>query len=301
MSDQPSPLTSLIVRHTPADGMHDCALPGVTLIRSSTPTMPMPVVYEPSICILAQGRKQVLAGEQMLEYDCAHYLIAAVDVPVIGAVTEASAARPYLCVYYRFNRPELAKLALRGDASAAGQSGARHATRGLAVHAVTPQLVGAFTRLVELLDTPADIAALAPLIEQEIIYRLSTGPAGAEMRHIAVGDRSLNQVTRAIGWIKDHFREPITIGLLAEQAGMSPSSLHAHFKSITQLSPIQYRARLRLQEARRLMVAEGMDAAQAAFKVGYDSASQFSREYGRLYGEAPATDAHRLRGRGAIL
>lgn len=293
-------LTSLMLRHAPADGMHDCALPGVTLIRSSTPTMPMPAVYEPSICVMAQGSKQVLAGEQILNYDSARYLIAAVDVPAVGAVTEATVERPYLCVYYRFNRPELTKLALKVDA-AARQDGISGPVRGLAVHDTTPQLVDAFTRLVELLDTPADIDTLAPLIEQEIIYRLATGPARAVMHHIATGDRSLNQVSRAIGWIKDHYREPITIDILAEQAGMSPSSLHAHFKSITHLSPIQYRARLRLQEARRLMVAEGMDAAQAAFKVGYDSASQFSREYGRLYGEAPATDASRLRGRAAIL
>lgn len=283
-------LSDLIAHFMPSDGLADCDLPRVTLIRSSSPTLPMPVVYEPSICLIAQGRKQVALGDRLLVYDAEQYLVASVDMPVVGSVIGASRAAPYLCLQYKFDLAALGALSLEMGLPASGREPA-----GLALHRLTPGLLDAFTRLVALLETPADIPVLAPLIEREILYRLLTGSTAALMQHIASQDSSLARVSRAIGWIKSHYREPLTIEALAGHAGMSPSSLHAHFKSVTRLSPLRYRTQLRLQEARRLMIAEGLEAAQAGFRVGYESPSQFSREYARLYGAAPATDAVRAR------
>jgi len=288
-------LSDLIARFVPADGLADCALPRVTLIRSSSPTLPMPVVYEPSICLVAQGRKQVALGDRLLVYDAGQFVVASVDMPVVGSVIGASRAAPYLCLQYKFDLAALGALSLEMRLPAPGREPA-----GLALHRPTPGLLDAFTRLLALLETPADIPILAPLVEREILYRLLTGSTVAMMRHIASQDGSLARVSRAIGWIKAHYREPLSIEMLAGHAGMSPSSLHAHFKSVTRLSPLRYRAQLRLQEARRLMIAEGLEAAQAGFRVGYESPSQFSREYARLYGAAPATEAGRARDAGAV-
>lgn len=281
----------LILRHTPSDGVHPCALPRVTLIRSSGPTMPMPVIYRPSVCLVAQGRKQAVLGDAMLVYDAAKFLVVSVDLPVVGSVIEASRQAPYLCLQYDLDPALLSDLVL---AYAPAEKSLAQET-GLALHAMSPALADACRRLVALLDTPGDSPALAPLIEREILYRLVTGPAAPMMRHIATGDGSLARVSRAISWIKAHYDQPFEVEALADLAGMSPSSLHAHFKAVTRMSPLQYRGMLRLQEARRLMVAEGTDAAQAGFRVGYNSPSQFSREYVRLYGLAPAADAARVR------
>jgi AraC-like DNA-binding protein len=286
-------LSALISQNMPSDGMRDCALPRVILIRSSSPTMPMPVVYEPSICLVTQGRKRVVLGDQMLVYDAERYLIASIEVPVVGSVIEATTDVPYLCLQYKFDLPALSALSLE-----AAPHGSKRCVTGLALDRVTPALLDAFARLLALLDTPADIPVLAPLIEREILYRLTTGPASEVMRHIASTDSSLARVARVIGWIKAHYRQPFTIDALSDLAGMSPSSLHAHFKAATRMSPLQYRSQLRLQEARRLMVGDGLEAAQAGFHVGYESPSQFSREYVRLYGAAPASDAARVRREG---
>ncbi|KYF72723.1 AraC family transcriptional regulator [Sorangium cellulosum] len=287
-------LSALIVRHTAADGMHACELPRVTLIRSSRPTLPMPALYTPSLCLVTQGRKQAVLGGRLYDYDAARYLVVSVDLPVVGSVIEASMAAPYLCLQLHLDMGMLGELVLeRFPVDRAAPPPA-----GLGIHEVTPALVDACARLVALLDTPEDIAALGPLIEREILYRLVTGPAAEMMRHIARSGGGLARVSRVISWIKAHYAEPFTIEALAAHAGMSESSLHAHFKSATMMSPLQYRAQLRLQEARRLMVAEGVEAAQAGFRVGYDSPSQFSREYRRLFGAPPAMDASRLRASG---
>ena len=284
-------LSSLLERHTPRDGMHACALPGVTLIRSSAPTMPMPSIYTPSVCLVTQGRKRAALGDRTFVYGMGDYLVASVDLPIVGTVIEASAEEPYLCLQIDFDVAVLSELAIahpRPGASA--QPGT-----GLMINDVTDALAGACGRLLSLLDTPGDIAALAPLANREILYRLLTGPAADMMRHIALADGSLVRISRAIGWIKDHYDQPLSIETLAAEAAMSPSTLHAHFKAVTTMSPLQYRTQLRLQEARRLMVAEGAEAAQAGFRVGYESPSQFNREYSRRFGAAPAKDAAQLR------
>jgi AraC-like DNA-binding protein len=274
------------------DGMHATAIPNVFLIRSSQPTEPLHGLQQPAVCIVAQGRKQVMAGRAMLVYDPAHYLVAAVEVPVIGQILEASAAKPYLCL--RLDLDPSAIAALMMEAPTGGDDGGSPGA-SLAISRVTPPLLDAAVRLLRLLETPDDIAVLAPLAEREILYRLLTGEQASRLRQIAIAESRTQQVARAIGWIKANFRAPFSIEALAAHAHMSPSTLHTHFKAVTAMSPLQYQKQIRLQEARRLILSQSLDAAVAGHSVGYDSPSQFSREYKRLFGAPPARDIARLR------
>jgi AraC-like DNA-binding protein len=291
--DRLAALTETLGRHAPADGIHPCPLPGVSLLRSSTPTMPMPVVYEPTLCIVAQGRKRAVLGATAFIYDAASYLVASVDLPVMGSVIEASAERPYLCLRLDLDMTALGELAIRHPETRPEAEGL---PAGIALNRTTPALLDAATRLVRLLDTPDDIEALAPLTIREILYRLLTGDSGATIRQMARADSRLNQIARAIVWMRTHFREACPIGKLAEVAGMSRSAFHAHFRAITSMSPLEFRTHLRMHEAQRLMVGGAMDAAGAGFTVGYGSPSQFSRDYARIFGMPPARHAGRLRG-----
>jgi AraC-like DNA-binding protein len=283
-------LALAIARHATTDGIHPTALPGLSLLRSSAPSTPIHTVYQPTLCIVAQGRKRVMLGQTAFVYDPAMFLVVAVDLPVIGAVIQASAAEPYLCLRLDLDLVALGELAL-GHPIPAGSE----ASAGLALSPATPGLIDAAVRLVQLLDTPADAAVLAPLVEREILWRLMTGEQGAMIRRIASAESRLAQVGRAIGWLKDHFADRFAIEAVAGIAGMSPSTFYEHFKAATSMTPLQYRNQLRLQEARRLMVLESLDAAAAGFHVGFDSPSQFSRDYVRLFGLPPARDAALLR------
>lgn len=286
-------LAALMLRHTPGDGLHATAIPRVTLIRSSRPTEPIHMVHEPAVCLVVQGAKSVMLGDRVLNYDASRFLVVTVDVPLAGHVTQASPEAPYLCL--RLDLDPAALAALVTDAAAPPPAAAARTTRGLELSPVTAPLVEAAARLLRLLDTPADIGFLAPLAEREIHYRLLTGDQGQTLRHIAGADSRLARVGRAIAWIKAHYDRPIPIATLATEAGMSPSALHEHFKAITAMSPLQYHKQLRLQEARRLMLAGAHDAGGASYAVGYESPSQFSREYARLFGAPPAKDVARLR------
>lgn len=289
---QSEPLARAIARHLPADGTVATAIPGVTLIRASTPTLPMPVVYEPTVCFVAQGRKRALLGTAVYDYDPAHHLIASIGLPVVGAVTAASREAPYLSLQLDLDPGELAELALDHPGVAGGDAAA---PPGLTLGATAPALLDAATRLVTLLDTPADAAALAPLVRREIHYRLLAAPEGAALRQLARSDTRLSQIGRAIRWIRDHYRERCPVDEAAAVAALSRSAFHHHFKVVTGLSPLAFRTRLRLQEARRLMLSEAIEAASAGYRVGYESPSQFSRDYARLFGAPPAADAGRLR------
>ena len=284
-------LIELLDRHAPADGTFKTALPGVSLIRASAPTTPMPVIYEPTVCFVAQGRKQAMLGATCYVYDAARYLTASVDLPVMGSVIEASETHPYLCLQMDLDRSELGDLVLRHDHAVDRPSDAA----GIALNTAAPELLDAVTRLAGLLDHPKDLTALAPLVLREIHYRLLTGPGGAIIRHMAQADSRLNQISKAILWIRANFRQACRIEAAAEVAGMSRSSFHHHFRAITDMTPIEFRTQLRMQEARRLMVSESLEAAIAGFSVGYESPSQFSRDYARLFGAPPARDAERLR------
>lgn len=290
-------LVDIIGRHAPDDGTFRCALPGVTLIRASSPTMPMPVIYTPTLCLVAQGTKEARLGETTYRYDAENYLIASVELPVMGSVVEATANRPYLCLQLDFDMAELSELAIRYPAHCPARlnNDAQLPSSGIMLNKTTPELLDAAIRLASLLDTPQDIDALAPLTLREMLYRLLTGPQGSIIRHMAQAESRLNQIARAIIWIRTHFREACRIEQAASVAGMSRSAFHQHFKAVTTMSPIEFRTHLRMQEARRLMVSDAVDAASAGFHVGYESPSQFSRDYVRIFGMPPARHADQLR------
>ena len=287
-----SKLVDIIGRHVRDDGIHSTAIPGVSLIRSASPTMPMPVVYEPTLCLVAQGRKQAMLGTTVYVYDPAKYLIASVDLPVMCSVIEASQAVPYLCLALDLDTAVLSELALRHPLREESVSAP---PAGITLNDTTPELLDAAVRLAGLLDRPRDIEALAPLVIREILYRLLTENGNSIIRQMAQADSRLNQIAKVIAWLRSHYNEACRIDELVEIAGMSRSSFHTHFKAITSMSPLEFRNQLRLQEARRLMVTEAVDAAEAGYAVGYESPSQFSRDYARLFGMPPAKDAWRLR------
>ena len=287
--DRVAQLSTLIDRHVVGTGICSTAMPRVSLIRADAPSTPTPAVYEASLCIIAQGSKRVSIGEHSVVYDAAHYLLVSVDLPLVGHVLDASPERPYLCCKIDLDAAMLADLM-----ASEGGGVARTDLPVLGVYPGDPDLIDAACRLVGLLDRPDTIRALAPLIEREILYRLLTGPHGPMLRHVATAGSHLNQVSRAIAAIRRRFDAPIRIDDVAAEAGMSSSSLHAHFKAITRMTPLEYQKQLRLQEARRLMLTEGATASTAGFAVGYESPSQFSREYRRLFGAPPRADIERL-------
>ncbi len=287
--DRVAQLSTLIDRHVVGTGICNTAMPRVSLIRADAPSTPTPAVYEASLCIIAQGSKRVSIGEHSVVYDAAHYLLVSVDLPLVGHVLDASPERPYLCCKIDLDAAMLADLM-----ASEGGGVVRTDLPVLGVYPGDPDLIDAACRLVGLLDRPDTIRALAPLIEREILYRLLTGPHGPMLRHVATAGSHLNQVSRAIAAIRRRFDAPIRIDDVAAEAGMSSSSLHAHFKAITRMTPLEYQKQLRLQEARRLMLAEGATASTAGFAVGYESPSQFSREYRRLFGAPPRADIERL-------
>lgn len=285
-------LAAAIARHAPADGTYECGLKGVKLIRASQPTTPMPVIYEPTVCLVAQGRKQAALGTKSFVYDPAHFLVASVDLPVMGSVVEASEDRPYLCLQLDLDMAELGELAIRYPDE---QAEPKISPAGLTLNATSPELLDAAVRLTALLDAPRDLEALGPLTIREMLYRLLTGSSRNVIRHMARRDSRLKQISRAILWIRANFRDACPIDQAADVAGMSRSTFHLHFKAITTMSPLEFRTHLRMQEARRLMVTGSSDAASAGFLVGYESPSQFSRDYSRLFGMPPARHASKLR------
>ncbi|WP_165251306.1 AraC family transcriptional regulator [Paludisphaera soli] len=284
-------LAALIGRIAATDGVHPTAIGPVTLYRSSMASEPCDCVYEPALCVVAQGSKRVLLGEEAYVYDPSHFLLVSVGLPVVGQVTTASSEEPYLAAKIDLDLGQVGEL--MADAPVAID--AEPPGRGLTVSTLDPPLLDAVSRLVGLLETPRDVPALAPLVLREIAYRLLTGEQGGRLRRIAAEGGLSQRVARAIEWIRRRYAEPFRIEDVAKAARMSPSTLHQHFKAVTAMSPLQYQKRLRLQEARRLMLVGGLDAAEAAYRVGYESPSQFSREYRRAFGEPPARDLARLR------
>jgi AraC-like DNA-binding protein len=264
-------------------------IPRVSIVVSPQPTPPTVGVYRPMLCMVLQGAKEATIGGQVLRYDEASYFVASLDLPASGRITEASPERPYICLCLAIDPDQLARLLPDVPLQSEPQAPA------FAISAVTTELVEVWQRLLGLLDKPGDIAVLAPLFEREILYRLLQGPQGAALRQIVRAGSSMAQLRRAIAWIKEHFQEPIRIEALADLAGMSPATFYRHFKAATAMSPLQYQKNLRLQEARRLLVSN-QDAAKTAFAVGYESPSQFSREYARLFGSPPMRDALQLQG-----
>ncbi len=284
-------ISAVIARHASKDGFHATPIERMTLARSSTVTMPMPNVYRPQLCLVAQGQKEVTLGDRVFRYAPGRYGIVTYDLPATGQVVEATPDRPYLCLFLDFDPVMLGQLALH----VLPPPGAPARPTGKTVSDAGASLLDAVLRLLLLLDEPAALPVLGPLTEQEILYRLLAGPDGARMRQITSSQGRVAQVGRAIAWIGQNFRERFSIERLAAEVGMSPSSLHEHFRAVTAMTPLQFQKQLRLQDARSLMLVQDIDVTTAAFHVGYESPSQFTREYRRHFGEPPARDIARLR------
>jgi AraC-like DNA-binding protein len=284
-------LASAVERQAAVKGGYETAVPALRLSRFSAPSDLVALVYEPSLCVVAQGAKEVLLADETYRLDPAQSLLVSVDLPVAARVVEASPGRPYLAVRIALDPAVVGELLADGMTAPPLGSPAR----GLAVTPVEPPLLDAVTRLVALLDSPQDVVPLAPLVLREITYRVLTGPQGLRLRQIASAGAPAHRIALALRWLKEHFANPLRIESLAKRVRMSPSAFHLHFKSVTAMSPLQYQKRLRLQEARRLMLGEGLDAAEAAFRVGYESPSQFSREYRRMFGAPPRQDVAALK------
>lgn len=282
-----SELCTLLSRHCPS-GITATGIPRLVLSRSQTTTEMSAANYYPLLCVVAQGRKRIFLGKEEFIYDPSTYLIASVDLPVTGQVIEA----PCLGVTLALDPKLLAALLLEMPPMAAGWA----ASKALAVNALEDDLLDPLLRMLRLLDRPDDIPVLAPLIEREILYRLLLGPRGVMLRQLALPSSQLSQISRAIHWIRNHYDQPIRIEELARVAGMSAPSFHRHFRAVTGMSPLQFQKRIRLQEARRLLLSEPTDAARVGFDVGYESPSQFSREYRRLFGAPPGQDSAKVRG-----
>ena len=277
----------------PADGTVE-VFPGFRLSRASGPTEPVQSVYPPSFCFVAQGSKRALLGEEVFRYDPEHYMIYTVDLPLVFQVEEATEERPYLGFQLDLEPALVASVIMesgirvkKGDAS----------TKAMNVSSVDADLLDGIVRLVRLVETPAERKVLAPLIIREIIYRLLIGGQGARLSHIVASGRDTRRISKAIGHLRQHFDEQLKMEDIARELGMSLSGFHHHFKSVTSMSPLQFQKHLRLQEARRLMLGEDLDAASAAFRVGYQDASHFSREYKRHFGAPPHGDIASLRSR----
>jgi AraC-like DNA-binding protein len=281
-----------IARWTDKGGLLVTAISALSLSRRDAPTEPTSYMYEPSICLIAQGAKRVLLGDDTYVLDVHHFLITSVDLPTVVQIIKASREKPYLGLILKLDQREISQLMVYSNLP---PPRAQQSSRGMAIGEVTLPLLNAFQRLIDLLAEPKDIPILAPIIQREIIYRLLVGDQGARLRQIASAGSQSHQIAQTIDWLKSHYTLPLRIDDLAAQVHMSTSTFHHHFRALTAMSPLQYQKWLRLNEARRLMLTERLDAATAAFQVGYESPSQFSREYSRLFGAPPLRDITYLR------
>ncbi|MEC0128132.1 AraC family transcriptional regulator [Paenibacillus pabuli] len=286
-------LARLIERFTPEEGTYPTAIPSLSLIRASQVSQPIHAVHEPALCIVAQGSKLVILGQESYSYDPSQYLVASINLPISGQVVQATADRPYLCLRLDFNSEQIFDLIQNLPSTPIKPESSTR--RGLFVSSTKPPLLEAVIRLVRLMDTPEDIPVLAPLMIREILYRMIQDEHGHSIRQFAVQNSHARHIAQVIEVIQSEYAHPLRIQQLAAMINMSTSSLHYHFKAVTAMSPLQYQKQIRLQEARRLLLAGSTDAADAAFQVGYESPSQFSREYARMYGLPPKSDIKRLR------
>jgi AraC-like DNA-binding protein len=286
-------IASIAARFTPADGEFATAIDNLFLSRRSRPTDPFHTAYRPCFALVLQGAKSLILGTDTLSYGTGDYLLTSLDLPVTARVTEATEQLPHLCLALAIDGEKLSGLLRRVDIPRSPATG--EGMRGMAINVAPPELLDAAVRLLRLLDCPDDIAAMAPLVEEEILYRILSGPDGPRLLNIAMAESQGNKIVRAVGWLRENFARPLRIEELAEHVNMSVSSFHHHFKSVTAMTPMQYQKQLRLHEARRLMVVERVDAGTAGYRVGYQSPSQFSREYSRLYGLSPLRDVEAIR------
>ena len=283
-------LQSLIARHA-RPGEPATALEGVRATISPVPTQVIHCVNEPRLGIVVQGAKRTIVGDRVFEYGEGDFVATSVDLPIASRITRASAAQPYLACGIVLNPAAIASLLLE----APGVDDLVATPCGMGVHAAPAELVEAMTRLLRLLDTPRDVPVLRPLVEREILWRLLSGPQAGRVRQIGLADSRLTQVSHAIRHIRQHYAGAVSVEELAALAAMSVSSFHRHFRAVTAMTPIQFQKQIRLQEARSRLLADADDVAAVGYAVGYDSPSQFSREYSRMFGAPPGRDVARLR------
>lgn len=269
---------------------------GLLLVRASAPRGPLHSIYDPVLCVVAQGSKEVFLGQERYLYDPAHYLLVTAGLPLVGHIREASPARPYLSLRLTLDPALVGEVAVAaGHAAGELHPPNRPDVRAIHVSQLDAELLDAVVRLVRLVDRPAEAHFLAPLITREIVYRLWRGEQSNRLRYVAAQQGYNAPIARAIERLHQEFDQPLNMEHLARELGMSASGFHHRFKTVTAMSPLQFQKRLRLQEARRLMLGEGLEAADTAYRVGYNDASQFNREYKRQFGLPPARDLERLR------
>ena len=291
LARQRTELAAIISRHCQADGGVDTAIPNLKLFRGSNTEVPNCAIMTSVFAMMAQGAKRITVGDDTYDYDARHYMISSVDLPIFARITQASIAEPYLGLGLAIDPLKINELTAAMPKNRAFEG----VDRGIAVGLLSVDIQNTALRLARLLDTPADIPVLAPIIERELLYRLLAGPLGSRLRQAAASGSHSHQIVRAIDWLKANLDQPLSIERLASLANMSRSSLHHHFKALTAMTPLQYQKQLRLQEARRLMLVSDTDAASAAHHVGYESPSQFNREYRRMFGAPPGRDVAQFR------
>lgn len=290
--ERQSALAAIVKAHTPREGSNETIIDAVRCLKFSRANAKVPDIYDPSICIIVQGRKETLLEGEIYRYSPAQFLAVSVALPLIAHVIEATPERPYLCLQIVIDRTQMSELIMQTTASVQDQ---RSTARGIFVGEVDDVMLDAVFRLANLLNTPQDAATLGPLVLREMYYRILKGEYGQSIAQLAVPGSSVQRIAKVIERLREDITQPIRIKALADFASMSVSSFHDHFKAVTAMSPLQYYKRLRLTEARQIMLAEDADATSTAYRVGYDSLSQFSREYARMFGAPPRADVERVK------
>lgn len=284
-------LAQRIANAVGADGATE-PIPGLFLTRSSRPTERVHGVSKPCFCVIAQGKKEVYLGSSRFQYDAEHYLLATVELPVSGRVIEASKEHPYLSLRLELDPALVGSVIIE---AALPTPRVQSDAKALVVSPLDPELLDATVRLVKLIDSPTEARVLLPLVKREIVFRLLMGEQGARLRHLSTLGGHSHRIAQAVERLRKEFDQPLRIEQVASELGMSSSGFHHHFKAITDMSPLQFQKQVRLQEARRLMLGENLDAASAGYKVGYNDPSHFSRDYRKEFGESPLRDIEHLR------
>jgi AraC-like DNA-binding protein len=277
-----------IEQRVPVNGFQATAWPGLELMREDRPFIRVPIVYEPSVCIVAQGRKRIYLGSEVYTYDPLHYLVVAVPLPIEAEVVEASPDHPFLGIRLRLQAATISEVLLKTGDTGRGRKEALR--RGLYTSPLSDALHDAVLRLVGALDDPTDRRVLAPMAEHELLYHLLREEQGELLRAVALRDSHTHRIAQVMHFLQTHYDQPLDIATIAKVANMSPSTLHHTFKAVTNSSPLQYLKQIRLHQAQLLMLHDGLGAGEAAYRVGYGSDSQFSREYRRLFGVPPSLD-----------
>lgn len=284
-------LENVIAEFSLSNPTPETDIPGVMMARTVAPLKPTAYIYEPSLCICVRGYKKVLLGSETFYYDQNNYLLTCIGIPTIISIAKASTKIPYSAILLRLDLDMVRSIIAEMEISGAQ---VEHSEPAIAIRPLDASLLEAVYRLASLTKKKQDIPILAPMIQREILYRLLSGPSGDRLRHIAQFGSQTNRVNKAVTWIRENYKNKLSVDDLAEISNMGVSTFHRHFQELTTMSPIQYQKHLRLHEARRLMLSENADAATSAIEVGYESVTQFNREYRRLFGEPPATNKKKL-------